>query len=178
MTNLNQINFPVVLAEFMTRHHLSARRIADAIACSEATLNRLLGGSTLATDEMLRQSMLLIELGFDRYSALTAAERDTLSETIGVIGGGVVGVGSVTAVVAASGSVAGLSAAGMTSGLAAMGAVIGGGMAAGIVVAAAMPIALAGVGYGIIRATKYFMSEWQLNEENFDAKWETPRQQA
>jgi hypothetical protein len=62
-------------------------------------------------------------------------------------------VGSV-GTVAAAGSVAGLGAAGITSGLAAVGSVVGGGMAAGLVITAAAPIAAAGLGYGLYKWLK------------------------
>jgi len=174
MNELNRENFPIMIAAFMEQHELSVRRIAGVITCSEASLDRILVSSTLASDEMLRQGAILMELGFDRYSNLTEAEREKLSDTLGVIGGGAIGFGSVTAAVSAMGSVAGLSAAGITSGLAAMGALVGGGMAAGVAVAAAIPIAAMGIGYGIIRAVKYFISEVQLNADALDPKWEMP----
>ena len=176
MDEFNRQNFPLLMAAFMEQHGLPVRRIAGAITCSEATLNRLISSSTLASDEMLRQGAILIELGFDRYSKLTEAEREKLSDALGAIGGGAIGFGSVTATVSAMGAVAGLSAAGVTSGLAAIGAVVGGGMAAGIVVVAAIPIAAAGVGYGIIRAVKYFVSEKQLDAHALDPKWEIPNE--
>lgn len=51
---------------------------------------------------------------------------------------------------------AGLSAAGITSGLAAIGSTVGGGMAAGVVVATAAPVAAAAaVGYGIYKFVRW-----------------------
>lgn len=66
------------------------------------------------------------------------------------------------AVVGATGSVgavatlgtAGLGATGITSGLAAVGSIVGGGMAAGIGVVAAAPIACGALGYGLYRWLK------------------------
>ncbi|CDS47972.1 hypothetical protein [Polaromonas sp. CG9_12] len=52
------------------------------------------------------------------------------------------------------GSVAGLGAAGITSGLAAVGSLVGGGMAAGLVVTAAAPIAVGALGYGLYKGIK------------------------
>lgn len=174
MNELNRKNFPIMIAAFMEQHELSIRRIAGAITCSEASLDRLLAGSTLASDEMLRQGAVLMELGFDRYSNLTESEREKLSDTLGVLGGGAIGFGSVIAAVEGMGAVAGLSAAGITSGLSAIGALVGGGMAAGVAVAAAVPMAAMGIGYGIIRAVKYFISEAQLSADALDQKWEMP----
>lgn len=115
-----------------------------------------------------------MELGFSRYSKLTEAEREKLSDTLGAVGGGAIGFGCVIAAVEGMG-VAGLSAAGLTSGLSAMGALVGGGMTAGVAVAAAVPMAAMGIGYGIIRAVKYFISEAQLNADVLAPKWEMPQ---
>ncbi len=65
---------------------------------------------------------------------------------MGAVAGTVVGSATAIGTVSAAGSVAGLSAAGMTSGLAAIGASVGGGMAAGIVITAAAPVAVAALG--------------------------------
>ena len=67
-------------------------------------------------------------------------------------------LGSIGAV-SASGSVAGLSAAGISTGLAAIGGTVGGGMAAGVVITTAAPMAVAvAAGYGI-----YKLSQWMLS---------------
>lgn len=64
--------------------------------------------------------------------------------------------GSIGAI-SAAGSVAGLSGAGITSGLAAIGGTIGGGMASGVVIATAAPVAAAAaVGYGVYKLVKWF----------------------
>jgi hypothetical protein len=69
--------------------------------------------------------------------------------------GAAVGTAGAIGAVAAAGTT-GLSAAGITSGLAAIGATVGGGMTAGVAVAAAAPAALAvGAGYGVYKAYKW-----------------------
>ncbi|WP_419470439.1 hypothetical protein [Candidatus Kuenenia sp.] len=80
------------------------------------------------------------------------------SSVVGVMAstgtGAVAGAGgAVTAV--AVGGVSGLGATGITSGLAAVGTVVGGGMAAGLAVVAAAPIAAAGAGYGVYKLVKW-----------------------
>jgi hypothetical protein len=174
MDDINRGNFSILLAAFMEKHELPVRRIARTIGCSVPTLDRLLIGVTYASDVMLREIAVMIELGIERYSKLSKAERKKIAETIGSLSGGTLGFGSVTAAVAALGS-AGLSAAGISSGLAALGALVGGGMAAGVTVAAALPLAGVGIGYGIIRAVKYFVGEKQLDAQSFDPKWEMPK---
>lgn len=63
--------------------------------------------------------------------------------------------GSIGAV-SAMGTTAGLSAAGISSGLAAIGGTVGGGMASGVVIATAAPVAAAAaVGYGIYKLVKW-----------------------
>jgi len=72
---------------------------------------------------------------------------DETTEVIAsTVGGGAVGTAGSLAAVSAAGSVGGLSAAGMTSGLATLGSVVGGGMAAGIGVAAAPVLVLGATG--------------------------------
>jgi len=72
-------------------------------------------------------------------------------EKAGGFGGGLLGFSSISAIISTSGAVTGLSAAGITSGLATVGTVVGGGMMAGVVVSAAIPIAGVAVGVGIIK---------------------------
>ena len=65
-----------------------------------------------------------------------------------------------------AGSVAGLSAAGITSGIAAIRGVVGGGMAAGLVITTAAPAVSAGaLGYGVYRFAKWMRSSLAKNEE-------------
>jgi len=122
---------------------------------------------------MLRQSAIMIELGFKSYSKLSVAEKEKISEILGVVGGGTVGIGAVTAAVSALG-LAGLSAAGITSGLAALGAIIGGGMVAGLSVAAAIPLGVAALGYGTIKAVKATLESYKSGQEKIDPRWEMP----
>ncbi|GEM_PF-1917973 len=71
---------------------------------------------------------------------------------VGAVGGGVFAVGAVYA----SGTVAGLSAAGITSGLAGIGSLVGGGMAAGVMLTTAAPaVAAAAIGYSSYRLWKW-----------------------
>jgi len=65
------------------------------------------------------------------------------------VAGGTAGAGGTVAAISAGGTVAGLGATGVTSGLAAAGSVVGGGMAAGVAVTAAAPLAVAALAYGL-----------------------------
>lgn len=90
--------------------------------------------------------------------ALDSDERE--SRAVGRVAsyaGAAAGTAGSIAAVSAMGTTAGLSAAGITSGLAAIGGTVGGGMAAGVVVATAAPVAAAAaVGYGIYKVVRWF----------------------
>lgn len=90
--------------------------------------------------------------------ALEQDERDSRSvgRTASYVGAAAGTAGSIGAI-SAAGTVAGLSGAGITSGLAAIGATVGGGMASGLVVATAAPVAAAAaVGFGVYKLVKWF----------------------
>lgn len=79
----------------------------------------------------------------------TASDQSDVNEALGAAGG--IGVGGTIGFAGLYyAGVTGLSAAGITSGLATAGALVGGGMAAGIVVLAAPAVILGLVGYGLI----------------------------
>ena len=165
-------NCRLILAAYMDENDIGVPRLSKAIGCSHATLARILAGTSKPTLEFMKQVGILIDIGYERYQKLSDAEKETISESIGAAGGGVVGFGAITAAISSSGAVAGLSAAGITSGLAAIGAVVGGGMAAGVAVLATIPIAAGAAGYAIIKGVKYFFSQQDLNSEAIDPKWE------
>lgn len=173
LNQLTQDNSRILLAAFIEENDLTVRQVSKAIGCSEETLFRILAARSLPSDEMIKQIGIMIELGFVSYSNLLKAQKEHISESIGAVGGGILGFGSITAAVSSLGAVSGLSAAGITSGLSALGAVVSGGMVAGIMVAAAIPIAAGAAGYAIIKGVKYLASEWQLNVTDIDEHWET-----
>lgn len=82
------------------------------------------------------------------------SEKNEKGAAIVGVGAGVAGAAGSVGTVAAAGSVAGLGAAGITSGLAAVGSVVGGGMAAGLVITAAAPLAIGAAAYGIYKWLK------------------------
>ena len=65
--------------------------------------------------------------------------------------GAAVGAGGAVATVSTAGTVAGLGATGITSGLAAIGGTVGGGMAIGLLITAAAPLAVGAGAYGIYK---------------------------
>ena len=92
-------------------------------------------------------------------------------EQIGAVGGWILGFGGIASAISASG-VAGLSAVGITSGLASIGALIGGGMVAGVVVSAAIPIAIGALGYKVVKGIKSMIKDNKLTTDKFDPIWE------
>ena len=76
-------------------------------------------------------------------------ELKELAGSIGAVAGTGAGIGTSIAAISASGAVAGTSAAGITSGLAAMGSLIGGGMLAGVFVAAVPAVVGGFIGYQV-----------------------------
>ncbi|MHB9149121.1 MAG: hypothetical protein ACYC33_03390 [Thermoleophilia bacterium] len=163
-----------MLAAFIKRSDSTVRQIAKAIGCSDPTLKRVLAGKTLPSDDLMRQGGIMFELGFERYSKLSASERGTLSEKIGAAGGGVVGFAAITGAIEAAG-ITGVSAVGISTGLAALGGIVGGGMVAGVLVVAAIPLAGGALGYGVIKGVKYLVSEVYLNSTDIDDRWEIMR---
>jgi len=165
--------FGQFLNKFLVDNKIPVLKAAKVIGCPEATMKRILGGETKPTDAMMKQGCVMIELGVKRYSKLSKAEKEKISAIIGTTGGGVLGFGAVTAAVSAAG-ITGLSAAGITSGLAAIGSfVVGGGMVAGLIVTAGIPIVAAGAGYGIVKGIKFLINRAKLNKVVLDSAWET-----
>ncbi|MFA6471542.1 MAG: hypothetical protein WCU00_05810 [Candidatus Latescibacterota bacterium] len=165
-------NCRLLLAVYMDKNEIGAPRISKSIGCSHSTLARILAGSSKPTIEFMKQVGILIQIGINDYEKLSKAQKETISEKIGTVGGGVVGFGTIFAAISASGTVIGLSGAGITAGLATIGAILGGGMIAGIATVAAIPIAAGAAGYAIIKGVKYFFTQHELNTEPIDVKWE------
>jgi hypothetical protein len=170
---INEENFRVLLSAFIEQEQITVRKAAKVLTCSEMTLNRIIGRKTLPSNEMIRQGGIMMEIGFKRYSKLSKAEKENISEIIGTTGGGILGFGTITAAVSTLGF-SGLSAAGITSGLATLGGIVGGGMVVGISVAAAIPIAAGILGYGVIKGVKAFFEQQALDQERYDPFWEKP----
>lgn len=124
-----------------------------------SSIERITNNRSYPSDEMIKQCGILFSIGYEGYKKLSKSDKEKISEGIGTVGGGVLGFGSITAVVSSLGY-AGLSAAGITSGLAAAGGLVGGGMALGITAIAAIPVA-AGTLSGGISASVSGGNFWQ-----------------
>jgi hypothetical protein len=171
---INERNCRLLLAAFMEKHQVTVPRVCRAIGCSTATLGRILSFTSLPTAEFMKQTGIMIGIGIEKYEKLSKAEKEKISDVIGAGSATAFGFAGITAAVSASGTVAGLSAAGISSGLYAIGALVGGGMATGVVVAAAIPLAAGAAGYAIIKGVKFFFSERELTSEKTSPRWEIP----
>ncbi|MDE2476586.1 MAG: helix-turn-helix transcriptional regulator [Alphaproteobacteria bacterium] len=147
---------------------LSRKQLAKLVGVSESTIVRLETQKTLPTDEFINRLRALCLIGHAKYSKMTKAEKEHLSDLFGTVGGAVSGVGGAIGAVSASG-VAGLSAAGITSGLAALG---GGTMLMGIGVVAALPLATGLAGYGLVQGIKHVCEANNLKCVKLDDRFE------
>lgn len=170
---LTEVNLKNALAGFLEKEKLDVKDVAKALGCPMPVLGRIMCGITWPSEVMLKRCHTLFEIGFNDYRKLSEADKEKISGALGTIGGAGIGVGASISAVSALGTV-GLSAPGITSGLAALGAIVGGGMVAGIAVAAVIPIVAAAGGYLLINGIKSGIAETELRAEKFESRWERP----
>ncbi len=169
-------NLPEYLKAFIKKNDLTTEKVARAVDCPNSSIVRVLERQTKPSDELMKQCGIMMEIGFPKYKKLNNAEKEKISESIGSVGGGVLGFGVISSAVSASG-IAGLAGgAAITSGLAGLGAIVGGGMAAGIAVAAALPIAGVALGYGMIKGIKALVRNHKHSKKEIDSNWEEGNQ--
>jgi len=171
MNKITKDNFGEILSGWMKINNLNPTRVAEVIDCSKYTIVRLQRKDSLPTAEMIKQTGLLIEIGYKRYSKLSKSEKEKFSEALGTVSGAGLGFASITAVVSTLGT-AGLSGAGIMSGLAAVGAYVGGGAAVGITAVAIIPVATAAVGYSVIKGVKRIAKNYKTNIKDINPIWE------
>jgi predicted XRE-type DNA-binding protein len=171
--NLTKENLHQFLNAFIEQNKLTTEKVARAIDCPKSSVERVLSGQTLPSNELLKQCAIMMEIGYPKYKKLNNAEKEKISESIGSVGGGVLGFGAISSAVSASGVVGLAGGAAITSGLAGLGAIVGGGMAAGIAVAAALPIAGIALGYGMIKGIKLLIRNHKHSKKEIDSNWET-----
>ncbi len=154
---------------------ITQRNLAEILGVSESTIKRLETGDTKPTKDFMLMLAALCIIGKEKYSKMSKAEKEKISEYLGSAGGALTGVGASIAAISSSGAVAGLSAAGITSGLAAIG---GGTMLGGIAVVAAIPIAVGAAGFGLVKAIKKVCELNNLNCKEVNKRYEiTPNKE-
>ncbi len=113
-------------------------------------LGSLVGGGMAAGISVAAAPVLAL----GALGAVLTSDNIETDEKVAAGVGASAGIAGSVATVSAVGAVGGLSAAGITSGLAAVGGVVGGGMATGIVITCAAPLAVAGAVYGLYKWLK------------------------
>lgn len=164
------------LSVFFENSEVSIENVAKAIGCPIAAIERIISQETLPTDEMLKQCAILISIGYKEYKKLSQADKEKISESIGAVGGGILGFGAISSAISSSGAVIGLSAAGITSGLSAIGTIVGGGMVAGVTAIAVIPIAVGAAGYGMMKGIKTIINYYKINDKDINHYWEIPKE--
>jgi|MDTC01.2.fsa_nt_gb transcriptional regulator with XRE-family HTH domain len=147
---------------------LSRRGLAEVIGVAESTIYRLETKKTLPSPDFMLRLSGLVAIGHAKYSKMSEADKETVSEYIGAAGGIVAGVGGAIGAISVSGAVADFSAAGITSGLAAL----GGSMLGGLAVVAAIPVAAGAAGYGLVKGIKAICEANKLDCKEVDEHWE------
>lgn len=170
-TRVTKENLHLLLATFIENEKLSQKDVAKVIGCAVSVISRVLKKETLPSENLLKRCHTMFEIGYKKYKKLSNAEKEKISEIIGTVGSGGLGVGASISAISSLG-ISGLSAAGMTSGLATLGAIAGGGMATGIVVVTVIPIIAGLAGFGLIKCIKYICSNRKLNAKEINPFWE------
>ena len=169
---LSKDNFPLYLRNFLKENSLTIDKVAKAIDCPRGSLDRILIEQTKASTKMLKQGGIMFEIGFKEYKKLNSSQKEKISESIGSVGGGVLGFGAISSAVSAAGVTGLAGGAAITSGLAGLGAIVGGGMVAGVAVAAAIPLAGVAAGYGMTKGIKTLVRNHKLSKTEIDPTWE------
>lgn len=149
-------NYFIFLTTHIKHEKLSSKQVAKVIGCSTPTVKRLADGEFWPTDEMLKQSVVMFEIGIDRYGRLTKPEREKAAEAIRVVGDSVK-IATVTNAVRAIG----LEGVCVGSGLTAMAVLIGSGLRMAFVPTQIFLI------YRTIRAM-------MILRKRMDPRWEMP----
>lgn len=127
-----------------------------------AVAGSMIGGGAVAGVGILAAAPAAAAVAIANNTLLKPRDGDDDAERLaksagrmGNVAGAAAGLGGSIAAISSAGTVGGLSATGITSGLAAIGSIVGGGMAAGTVIAIAAPTAVAvGIAFGSYHATR------------------------
>lgn len=174
--SITRENLAHYLSAFLKSGEISIANIAKAIGCPIATIERIISKETFPTDDMLKQCAILISIGYKKYKKLSIANKEKISESIGTVGGGILGFSAISAAIGSSGTIIGLSAAGITSGLGTIGTFLGGGMLAGVTAVAVIPLAVRATGYGMVKGIKTLITYHKINDKKINYFWEIPKE--
>ena len=96
-------NCVLKLVVYMKTQKLGSRKISKVIGCSQSTLFRLLHQMNKPSEEFTKQSATLIFLGYDDYKTLTNEQKEKISEILGAVVGGGIGISSIPLIISVLG---------------------------------------------------------------------------
>ena len=169
---LSPENLRFYLGQFVLHYSLEPQKVAQRLGWSISVWNRLISGETCPTEQAIKECFLMFCLGFDEYSKLSKKKVESITEKMGGAASASFGAVAVKAIVGSLGASSGLSAAGIMSGLRVLGTLVGGGAAAGISVAAAIPVAAGIAGWGFIKLLKLGVLKMDRFKNRLDGRFE------
>ncbi|WP_295038668.1 hypothetical protein [uncultured Fibrobacter sp.] len=169
---LSPENLRYFLEKFVLHYTLEPQKVASKLGWSVSVWNRLISGKTCPTERSMKECALMFYLGFDEYSRLSKKKVESITEKMGGVASASFGTIAVKAIIGSLGASSGLSAAGIMSGLRVLGTLVGGGAAAGISVAATIPVAAGAAGWGIIKLLKLGVSKMDRFKNRLDERFE------
>jgi hypothetical protein len=169
---LSHENLRFYLGQFVLLYSLEPQKVAQKLGWSISVWNRLILGKTCPTERSMKECFLMFCLGFDEYSRLSKREVESVTEKMGGVATASFGAIAVKAIIGTLGASSGLSAAGIMSGLRVLGTLVGGGAAAGISVAAAIPVVAGIAGWGIIKLLKMGILKMDRFKNRLDERFE------
>lgn len=169
---LSPENLRFYLEQFVLHYSLDPQKIALKLGWSISVWNRLISGKTCPTERSMKECFLMFCLGFDEYSRLSKKKVESITEKMGGAASASFGAIAVKAIIGSLGTSSGLSAAGIMSGLRVLGTLVGGGAAAGISVAAAIPVAAGIAGWGVIKLLKLGVLKLDRFKNRLDERFE------
>lgn len=87
MEKINSENYSKSLKRFIEVNNLKINNISKTFDCSTATIERLLNLDTFPTEEMLKQTGLLIIVGPKDYAKLNKTQKEKVSNSLGALSG-------------------------------------------------------------------------------------------
>jgi hypothetical protein len=169
---LSPDNLRFYLGQFVLHYSLDPQKVALKLGWSISVWNRLISGKTCPTERSIKECFLMFCLGFDEFSRLSKKKVESITEKMGGVASASFGAVAVKAIIGSLGASSGLSAAGIMSGLRVLGTFVGGGAAAGISVAAAIPVAAGIAGWGIIKLLKFGILKIDRFKNRLDERFE------
>jgi len=172
METLSRNNFAEIFGNHLADKDLSNKKAAKAIGCSIYAIDRLLQEQTLPTLEMLKRAGLLMLFGYKKFISIDEAEKVQFAEATGLFSGAAIGAAGVTTMLKSLGQNKGSNLKDIGKGLNEIGRRFGGNKGTGLLIALAVPLLSAALGYGLIKGTKLLFTDNNLYDREIDKQWE------